>query len=105
MIIGLFVFLSVSAVTDPSARMTRLHWLTGGWYIVCILRFIFFRRFGWALLSDSGQFWVSSSVFFVAFQGIGTDERMLIGIFVTRSNAEIDEIKEHYKRRRYHRVT
>lgn len=33
-----------------------------------------------------------------AISGIGTDERMLIGIFVTRSNAEIDEIKEHYKR-------
>lgn len=33
-----------------------------------------------------------------AMAGCGTDERMLIGVLSTRTNAEIDEIKKHYQK-------
>ncbi len=36
-------------------------------------------------------------VFFVLFQGLGTDEYALIGLLCTRTNEELDAIKAAYK--------
>ena len=34
-------------------------------------------------------------------QGIGTDENLLIGVLVSRTNSEIEQIKEKYKECKY----
>ena len=34
-------------------------------------------------------------------QGVGTDENLLIGVLVSRTNSEIEQIKEKYKECKY----
>ena len=50
---------------------------------------------------DPPQNFLDPTMHYSFLQGIGTDENLLIGVLVSRTNSEIEQIKEKYKECKY----